>query len=90
VLTNSTLVYKGTPLVALSLYKKEDLEFIQAQLYREVNSLSNIFSQKAIMNMACCMQKLKYLLDERLIKFQASFKCGRGSQMPHGGIMERD
>ena len=53
VLARSILVYTGTPMVAAGLWKREDIDRLEAQLFREVNSLPNVISNKAIMNVAC-------------------------------------
>ena len=56
VLARSILVYTGTPMVAAGLCKREDIDRLEAQLFREVNSLPNVISNKAIMNVACSMR----------------------------------
>ena len=56
VLARSILVYTGTPMVAAGLWKREDIDRLEAQLFREVNGLSNIISNKAILNVACSMR----------------------------------
>jgi hypothetical protein len=56
VLARSILVYTGTPMVAAGLWKKEEIDRLDAQLCREVNGLPNVISNKAIMNVACSMR----------------------------------
>ena len=56
VLARSILVYTGTPMLAVGLWKREDIDLLEAQLFREVNSLPNVISNKAIMNVACSMR----------------------------------
>ena len=56
VLARSILVYTGTPMVAAGLWKKEDIDRLKAQLFREVNILPNGISNKAILNVACSMR----------------------------------
>ena len=56
VLARSILVYTGTPMVAAGLWKREDIDRLEAQLFREVNGLSNVISNKAILNVACSMR----------------------------------
>ena len=56
VLARSILVYIGTPMVAAGLWKKEDIDRVEAQLFREANSLPNVIANKAIMNVACSMR----------------------------------
>ena len=43
-------------MVAAGLWKREDIDRLEAQLFREVNSLPNVISNKAIMNVACSMR----------------------------------
>jgi hypothetical protein len=43
-------------MVAAGLWKKEDIDRLEAQLFREVNGLPNVISNKAIMNVACSMR----------------------------------
>ena len=56
VLARSILVYTGTLMVAAGLWKREDIDRLEAQLFREVNSLPNVISNKAILNVACSMR----------------------------------
>ena len=56
VLARSSLVYIGTPMVAAGLWKREDIDRLEAQLFREVNGLLNVISNKAILNVACIMR----------------------------------
>ena len=49
-------MYTGTPMVAAGLWKREDIDRLEAQLFREVNSLPNVISNKAILNVACSMR----------------------------------
>ena len=49
-------MYTGTPIVAAGLWKREDVDRLEAQLFREVNGLPNVISNKAIMNVACSMR----------------------------------
>ena len=36
--------------------EKEDIDRLEAQLFREVNDLPNVISNKAIINIACSMR----------------------------------
>ena len=56
VLARSILVYTGTPMAAAGLWKREDIDRLKAQVFREVNGLPNVISNKAIMNVACSMR----------------------------------
>jgi len=44
-------------MVAAGLWKKEDIDRLEAQLFREVNSLPNVISNNAIMNVARSRRK---------------------------------
>ena len=56
VLARSIFAYIGTPMVAARLWKRKDIERTEAQLFRQINGLPNIISNKAIMNVACSMR----------------------------------
>jgi hypothetical protein len=56
VLARSILVYMGTPMVAAKRWKKSDIDRIEVQLYREVHRLTNLVSNKAVMNVACSLR----------------------------------
>ena len=43
-------------MVAGGLWKREVIDCLEAQLFREVNSLPNVISNRAIMNVACSMR----------------------------------
>ena len=40
------------PMVAAGLWKRDDIDRMEAQLFREVNGLPNVISSKAILNVA--------------------------------------
>jgi len=68
VLARSILVYMGTPLVAAGRWKKADIDRIEVQLYREVHRLTNLVSNKTVMNVACSLSsawEVVYRLAER-------------------------
>ena len=44
-LARSILVYTGPPMVAAGLWKMEDIDRLEAQLFREVNGLPNVISR---------------------------------------------
>ena len=56
VLARSILIYTGTPMAAAGLWKREKIDRLEAKLFREVNSLPNVISNKAIMNVECSMR----------------------------------
>ena len=53
VLARSILIYIGTPLVAAGICKRDDIDRTEAQLYRSINNVPNLVSNKALMNVAC-------------------------------------
>ena len=53
VLPRSILIYIRTPLVAAGIWKRDDIDRTEAQLYRSINNLPNLVSNKALMNDAC-------------------------------------
>ena len=64
VLARSILMYIGTPMVAAGLWKREDIDRMEAQLFREVNGLPNDISNKAILNVACSMRNAWEIVEQ--------------------------
>ena len=64
VVARSILVYIGTPMVAAGLWKKEDIDRMEAQLFREVNGLPNVIINKAILNVACSMRNAWEIIEQ--------------------------
>ena len=56
VLARNILVYIGTPLVAAGRWRQADIERIEVQLYRETFGVTNLVSNKAVMNVACSIR----------------------------------
>ena len=56
VLARSILIYVGTPLVAAQRWKQSDIERVEVQLYRGTHGLTNLVSNKAVMNVACAIR----------------------------------
>ena len=44
------LIYLGTPMVAADVWKRQDIDRIEASLYRKVLGVGNMVSNKAILN----------------------------------------
>ena len=44
------LIYLGTPMVAAGLWKRQDIDRIEASLYRKVLNVSNMISNRVILN----------------------------------------
>ena len=49
-LSRSMLIYLGTPMVAAGIWKRQDVDRIEASLYRKVIGIGNMISNKAILN----------------------------------------
>ena len=49
-LARSILIYLGTPMVAAGVWKRQDIDRIEASLYRKVLGVGNMVSNKAILN----------------------------------------
>ena len=49
-LARSLLIYIGTPMVTAGLWKRKDIDSLEASLYRKIMFLSNSISNKAILN----------------------------------------
>ena len=64
VLARSILVYIGTPMVVAGLWKREDIDRMEAKLFREVNGLPNVISNKAILNVACSMRNAWEIVEQ--------------------------
>ena len=79
VLARSILVYTGTPMVAAGLWKREDIDRLEAQLFREVNSLPNVISNKAILNVACSMRNAWEIVEP--LALRANLQSKRQKQL---------
>ena len=44
------LIYLGTPMVAAGIWKRQDIDRIEASLYRKVLGIGNMISNRAIYN----------------------------------------
>ena len=49
-LARSLLIYIGTPIVTAGLWKRKDIDSLDAELYRNILFLGNTISNKAILN----------------------------------------
>ena len=49
-LSRSMLIYLGTPMVAAGLWKRQDIDRIEASLYRKVLGVCNMISNKVILH----------------------------------------
>ena len=79
VLARSILVYIGTPMVAAGLWKREDIDRTEAQLFRQINGLPNIISNKAIMNVACSMRNAWEIVEP--LALRANLQSRRQKQL---------
>jgi len=68
------LIYLGTPMVAAGLWKRQDIDRIEASLYRKVLGVSNMISNKAILNTMTSIrlagEVVNYLSKEAWIQFR--------------------
>ena len=44
------LIYLGTPMVAAGIWKRQDIDRIEASLFRKVLGIGNMISNKVILN----------------------------------------
>ena len=79
VIARSILVYIGTPMVAAGLWKREDIDRTEAQLFRQINGLPNIISNKAIMNVACSMRNAWEIVEP--LALRANLQSRRQKQL---------
>jgi len=49
-LSRSMLIYLGTPMVAAGVWKRQDVDRIEASLYRKALGVGNMISNRAILN----------------------------------------
>ena len=61
-------MYIGTPMVAAGLWKREDIDRTEAQLFRQINGLPNIISNNAIMNVACIMRNAWEIVESLVLR----------------------
>ena len=79
VLPRSILIYIGTPLVAAGLWKRNDINRIEAQLYRSINNLPNLVSNKALMNVACVLRNAWDIVEP--LALRANLQSRRQTQL---------
>jgi hypothetical protein len=66
-------------MVAAGLWKREDIDRLEAQLFREVNNLSNVISNKAILNVACSMRNAWEIVEP--LALRAKLQAKRQKQL---------
>ena len=71
-LARSILVYIGTPMVAAQVWHQKHIEQIEAQLFRQVNNLPNVISNKALMHIACSIRPAWEII--KVLKNKASLQ----------------
>ena len=87
VLARSILIYIGTPMVAAGIWKRDDIDRTEAQLYRSINNLPNLVSNKALMNVACGLRNAWDIVEPLALRAnlqsrrQTQLKPERGSQV---------
>ena len=55
-------------MVAASLWKRKDIDHLEAQLFWEVDGLPNVISNKAIMNVACSMRNAWEIVESMALR----------------------
>ena len=79
VLARSILIYIGTPLVAAGIWKRDDIDRTEAQLYRSINNLPNLVSNKALMNFACGLRNAWVIVEP--LALRANLQSRRQTQL---------
>ena len=71
-LARSILIYIGTPLTAAKVWNQKHIEQLEAQLFRQVNNLPNVISNKALMHVACSLRPAWEII--KVLKDKASLQ----------------
>jgi hypothetical protein len=79
VLARSILIYIGTPMVAAGLWKRDDIDRTEAQLYRSINNLPNVISNRALMNVACGLRNAWDIVEP--LALRANLQSRRQTQL---------
>ena len=79
VLARSILIYIGTPMVAGGLWKRDDIDRTEAQLYRSINNLPNVISNRALMNVACGLRNAWDIVEP--LALRANLQSRRQTQL---------
>jgi hypothetical protein len=70
-LARSMLIYIGTPLMAVGLWRRDDVDTVEASLYRKIMRIGNNISNRAILNtmtnIRLAGEVVNYLSKEALI-----------------------
>jgi hypothetical protein len=68
------LIYLGTPMVAAGVLKRQDIDRIEASLYRKVLGVGNMVSNKAILNTMTSIrlagEVINYLSKEAWVQYR--------------------
>jgi len=79
VLARSILLYIGTPMVAAGMWKRDDIDRTEAQLYRSINNLPNLVTNKALMNVACGLRNAWEIVEP--LALRANLQSRRQTQL---------
>ena len=79
VLARSILIYIGTPMVAAGIWKRDDIDCTEAQLYRSINNLPNLVGNKALMNVACGLRNAWDIVEP--LALRANLQSRRQTQL---------
>ena len=66
-------------MVAAGIWKRDDIDRTEAQLYRSINNLPNLVSNKALMNVACGLRNAWDIVEP--LALRASLQSRRQSQL---------
>ena len=79
VLARSILIYISTPMVAAGIWKRDDIDCTEVQLYRSINNLPNLVSKKVLMNVACGLRNAWDIVEP--LALRANLQSRRQSQL---------
>ena len=88
-LARSMLIYIGTPMVAAGLWKRKEIDRIEASLYRRILRVGNMIPNRAILNTMTSIrlagEVVNYLAKGAWVDLcrRRRVGCGRGSRL-HG------
>ena len=65
--------------MAAGIWKRDDIDRIEAQLYRSINNLPNLVSNKALMNVACGLRNAWDIVEP--LALRANLQSRRQTQL---------
>ena len=79
VFARSILIYIGKPLVAAGIWKRDEIDRSEAQLYTSINNMPNLVSNKALMNVACGLRNAWDIVEP--LALRANLQARRQTQL---------